>query len=86
MTDNHDAFDNPLEESALDMGEMRVLSVLPNDVDDPTFAFISLIEPERAQKKLAAVKPAAATENRMRVDRSRARKPESGIITTSAIR
>ena len=46
MTDNHDAFDNPLEESALDMGEMRVLSVLPNDADDPTFAFISLIEPD----------------------------------------
>ena len=46
MTDNHDDFDNPLEESALDMDEMRVLSILPNDADDPTFAFISLIEPD----------------------------------------
>ena len=46
MTDDHDDFDNPLEESALDMGEMRVLSILPNDADDPTFAFISLIEPD----------------------------------------
>lgn len=46
MTNDHDDHENPLEESVLDMGEMRVLSVLPNDADKPTFAFISLIEPD----------------------------------------
>ncbi len=47
---------------------------------------ISLIEPAVAHMKLAAVKPAADRVNSTRVDIMRARKPESGIITTSAMR
>lgn len=43
---DHDDRENPLEESVLDMGEMRVLSILSNDVNDPVFAFVSLIEPD----------------------------------------
>mgnify|MGYP005995416301 CR=1 FL=1 len=47
MTDDREDFDNPLEESALDLGEMRVMSIRPNTLDaDPTFAFIALIEPD----------------------------------------
>ena len=40
----------------------------------------------KAQAMLASVKPAAESTNRRRVESSRARKPESGIITTSAMR
>ncbi len=47
---------------------------------------ISLIEPDMAHMKLMAVKPMADTVNRMRVDRMRDSMPESGIITTSAMR
>ena len=39
-----------------------------------------------AASALAAVKPAAAMVNSTRVDSMRLRKPDSGIITTSAIR
>ena len=47
---------------------------------------ISLIEVDSPHIRLAAVKPAAEMANRMRVPSARDRKPESGIITTSAIR
>ena len=47
---------------------------------------ISLIEEESPHIRLAAVKPAAEAANRMRVPSARDRKPESGIITTSAMR
>jgi hypothetical protein len=39
-----------------------------------------------AHSALALVKPSAATTNRMRVDKSRDTMPDSGTITTSAIR
>ena len=39
-----------------------------------------------AQSALAAVKPAAEMVNSTRVESSRARKPDSGIMMTSAIR
>ena len=39
-----------------------------------------------AHSALAAVKPAAARVNSTRVDSRRARKPDSGIMMTSAIR
>ncbi len=41
---------------------------------------------DRPHIRLEKVKPAAAPANRMRVPSARDRKPESGIITTSAIR
>ena len=41
---------------------------------------------ELAQSALAAVKPAAAMANSTRVESSRPRKPDSGIMITSAIR
>ena len=47
---------------------------------------ISLIEVESPHIRLAAVNPAADTLNRMRVPSARDRNPDSGIITTSAIR
>ncbi len=39
-----------------------------------------------AHRALASVKPAAAIVNRTRVERTWARNPDSGIITTSAMR
>ena len=39
-----------------------------------------------AHMKLMSVKPAAEAANSQRVDSARDRKPESGIITTSAMR
>ena len=42
--------------------------------------------PAKAQATLVRVKPAAATVNSTRVDMMRDRMPDSGIITTSAIR
>src|SRR5262245_8439337 len=47
---------------------------------------ISLIEVDSPHIRLAAVKPAAEMEKRIRVPKARDRKPESGIITTSAMR
>ena len=47
---------------------------------------ISPRELERAQAKLMRVKPAQAQENSTRVDNSRERNPENGIMITSAIR
>ena len=38
--------EDPLGEYVLDMGTMRVVSILPNDVDDPIFAYVSLVEPD----------------------------------------
>ncbi len=47
---------------------------------------ICSIEEESPHIMLAPVKPAAESANRMRVPMARERNPESGIITTSAIR
>src|SRR5262249_36527461 len=47
---------------------------------------ISLIEVDSPHIRLAAVKPAADMEKRIRVPNARERKPESGIITTPAMR
>jgi hypothetical protein len=47
---------------------------------------ISLIEVERLHMRLAAAKPPAAMANSVRVPSARDRKPDSGIITTSAMR
>ena len=49
-------------------------------------AIISLIEVDSPHIRLAAVKPAAEMAKRIRVPNARDRKPESGIITTSAMR
>ena len=46
----------------------------------------SSIDEERPQARLASVKPPAERENRMRVPMARDRRPDSGIITTSATR
>ena len=42
MTDE----ENPLGEYALDMGVMKVVNILPNDANEPTFAFVLLVEPD----------------------------------------
>ena len=47
---------------------------------------ISLIEVESPHIRLAAVKPAADAANKVRVPSARDRKPDSGIMITSAIR
>lgn len=58
----------------------------PRKPCSPRHRIISVMDPEVAHMKLAAVNPAAARVNSRRVDIIRARKPDSGIITTSAIR
>ena len=47
---------------------------------------ISLMDVDKPHITLASVKPAADVANTMRVPSARDRKPDSGIITTSAIR
>ena len=47
---------------------------------------ISFIEDENPHIRLAAVKPPAEIAKRIRVPSARERNPESGIITTSAMR
>ena len=47
---------------------------------------ISLIDVESPHIRLAAVNPPAEMANMMRVPSTRDRKPDSGIMTTSAIR
>ncbi len=47
---------------------------------------ISSIEVAREQKKLIKVKPAEEMKKITRVDSTRDRKPDSGIMITSAIR
>ena len=47
---------------------------------------ISPIDDDSPHIRLAMVKPAAAVANMMRVPSARARKPDSGMATTSAIK
>ena len=44
MTDDHD---NPLDGAALDLPEMHVVKIVPNDPVDHDFSFIHIVEPDK---------------------------------------
>ena len=68
--------------------EAKTVGIMPPPMKPWTarHMIISLIVVDSPHIRLAAAKPAADVANRMRVPSARDRKPDSGIMITSAIR